>query len=178
MNSYRKVPNNGSENIIRKILPGDFVMYLKSLLGFHKKNNGAQPSFHSIFDHYRKVLESNNRAIEIIANMNDNLGGDSPVDINYITDTYSKLCLVVNASMENFDIFTHSKYWNLHYTFNYIDNQIKRIISGDTTRDLPEHTHSTPAKMKNAATNPNNKSEFVSNSVILNTSNVPPVCGA
>ncbi len=148
MNSYRKVPNNGSENITRKILRGDFVMNLKSLLGFHKKNNGAQPSFHSVFDHYRKVLESNNRAIEIITNINDNLGGDSPVDINYITDTYSKLCLVVNASMENFDILTKNKYRNLHYVFNYIDDHINRIIVSLITRDLPEHTDTISARIK------------------------------
>ncbi len=147
MNSYRKVPTTviGSENILNKIFPDNFVMHLKSLLGMHKRNNGEQPSFHSVFGYYRKVLDGNNRAIEIITDMNDKLGGDSPVDINYVKNTYSELCLVVNMSIRNFDIFTQNKYQYLHYAFNYIDGQIKRIISGAITRDLPEHVHSNSA---------------------------------
>ncbi len=142
MNSYRKVPTTviGSENILNKIFPDNFVMHLKSLLGMHKRNNGEQPSFHSVFGYYRKVLDGNNRAIEIITDMNDKLGGDSPVDINYVKNTYSELCLVVNMSIRNFDIFTQNKYQYLHYAFNYIDGQIKRIISGAITGDLPEHS--------------------------------------
>ena len=150
MNSYRKVPTavNGSEGMINKILPDSFVTYLKSLFGLHKRNNGAQPSFHTVFGCYRKVLDSNNMAIGIITDMNDKLGGGSPVDITYVKNTYSELCHAVNESMVNFDIFTQNKYQDLHYAFNFVDNQIKRIIFGVIKRDLPEHTLSDFAGLK------------------------------
>lgn len=152
MNSYRKVPTegNGSKDIIMKILPDNFIMYLKSLLGLHKRNNGAQPSFHAVFGHYRKMLDSNDRAIGIITEMNDKLGGDVPVDITYVKNTYLKLSDAVNTSMENFDIFTQNKYQGLHYVFSFIDHQVKRTISGVATGDLPELAHSNSAGMKNS----------------------------
>lgn len=159
MNSYRKVPETAgtSESIINKILPDDFIAYLKSLLGLHKKNNGTQPSFQSVFGSYRKVLESGNKAIGIISDMNNRLGGDSCTDITYAKDTYSELHHAVETAMENFDIFTQCNYMNLHDIFSRINWQINQAIDGVISVDLPEHAHSPSAELINMRTNDKDK---------------------
>lgn len=159
MNSYRKVPEADStlESIINKILPDDFIAYLKSLLGLHKRNNGAQPSFHSVFGCYRKVLDSSNRAVGIISDMNNKLGGDSPADMTYVKNTYSELYLAVDTAMENFDIFTQYKYKNLHEVFNRLNRQISQTIYGVISADLPEHAHSPSAELMTVSTHDKEK---------------------
>jgi len=159
MNSYRKVSeaDNRTESILNKIFTNDFITYLKSLLGLHKKNSGARPSFQSAFNSYRKVLENSNRAVGIVSDMNSRLGGDSPADLTYVKNTYSTLHLAVATAMNNFDIFTQYKYMELHNIFSRIDREINQTINGPVSADLPEHAHSSSAKPASMSINNKDK---------------------
>ena len=106
----------------------NFVEHLKSILGFSDRNAADYPSFKILFTGFRQVLDDHNRAIEIIADMGDKLGGDYLFDINYIKSAYSELFNAVYGSMQNFDTLTRNKYLKLHDVFDRIDTQIKRMI--------------------------------------------------
>ncbi|MBI3354307.1 MAG: PEP/pyruvate-binding domain-containing protein, partial [Nitrospirae bacterium] len=99
---------------------------LKSLLR-HKE---SQLPFELLFEGFREVLNSNNRALEIITEMGEKLSGEYLFDINYITGVYSELTFAVSDSLHRFDILTENKYPQLHDVFNNIDEQIKRMIYG------------------------------------------------
>ncbi len=112
---------------------------IKSILRFPKEIRMEQLSFRDTFDYYRKVLDSNNRAVEIITEMSDKLGRDYIIDIHYIKSAYSKLYLAINKSIRNFNILTQNKYPGLHDVFKRIDNQIIRIMLGFITKELIEY---------------------------------------
>jgi hypothetical protein len=72
----------------------DIVGHLRSLLGLPGRSHGGSLSFREVFDRFREVLDNNNRALEIIADMGEKLGGGYLFDVNYIKDTYSGLSAV------------------------------------------------------------------------------------
>jgi len=100
---------------------------IKSLFGPSREDGGAL-SIKTVFRNFKEVLESNNRALEIIADMGDKLGGDYLFDINYIKSAYSELAGTVSNSLQNFDALTADKYLKLHEVSQRIDSQIKRLI--------------------------------------------------
>lgn len=106
----------------------NIVEHLKSFFGFFNKGMSEPVPFRMIFTRFRQVLDSHNRAVEVIADMGDKLGGDYLFDINYIKKAYSELSGAVYSSMQNFDVLTKNKYLKLHDVFEGIDNQIKRVI--------------------------------------------------
>ncbi|MEW6601448.1 MAG: hypothetical protein AB1499_10805 [Nitrospirota bacterium] len=148
MKGYRKVPEAAGtlEGIKEKIVSGDFTRRLKSLIGIHKDNNVSQPSFQALFGHYRRVLESSNRAVGIISDMNKRLSADSPADMTYVKNSYQELYFTVESAMENFDVFTHYRYMSLHGVLSRIDTRINLIINGVISGDLPERAHSSSAE--------------------------------
>ena len=69
----------------------DFSAHLKSLFRLQKTARGGQLPFDLLFKRFRDVLDSNNKALEIITDMGDKLGGDYLFDIHYIKESYSAL---------------------------------------------------------------------------------------
>jgi pyruvate, water dikinase len=106
----------------------DIVGHLKSFLGFPRKWGGERPSFKLIFSRFKEVLQNNNKALEIITDMGDKLGGGYLFDINYMKSAYADVYGMVNTSIENFDLLTQNKYVQLHAAFDRIDTQVKRML--------------------------------------------------
>lgn len=101
---------------------------IKSFFGPSSEDGAGALSIKTVFRNFKEVLESNNRALEIIADMGEKLGGDYLFDINYIKSAYSELAGTVSNSLQNFDALTENKYLKLHEVSQRIDNQIKRLI--------------------------------------------------
>ncbi len=113
------------------------VRHLKSILGGSHKWAGERPSFKLIFSRFKEVLDNNNRALEIITDMGEKLGGDYLFDINYMKRAYADLSTTVYTSMQNFDLMTQNRYVRLRDAFDRIDNQVKRMLYdlGSPSRD-------------------------------------------
>ncbi|MBI5057416.1 MAG: hypothetical protein HZB61_12450 [Nitrospirae bacterium] len=105
-----------------------FFEHLKSILESHTKRPGSVLSFKDTFDSFREVLDSNNRALELITDMGEKLGGDYLFDINYIKSSYSDLYSAMSQSVRSFDALTAGKYAELHDVFSRIDNRTKGMI--------------------------------------------------
>jgi len=107
---------------------------------FRKKEPGTNRRlpFKVIFSRFRQILDSNNRALEIMADMGDKLGGDYIFDINYIKSSYSEFADTMFKSIYNLNALSQNKYLYLHRVFDRINDQISRILQGKTTLDLKE----------------------------------------
>lgn len=101
---------------------------LKSFLRLSGRHSREPSSFKEVFRSFRKVLDTNNKALEIITDMGDKLGGDYLFDIHYIKRTYSELSSAVLSSIKSFDSLTQNKYPQIYDVFIRIDNQINRLI--------------------------------------------------
>jgi pyruvate,water dikinase len=106
----------------------NIVEHFKSMLRSHAKQAGKPLSFRETFDHFRKVLDNNNHALEIITDMGEKLGGDYLFDINYIKNAYSDLYTAMTHSVESFDALTRNRHLQLHDVFSRIDGRIKGMI--------------------------------------------------
>jgi pyruvate,water dikinase len=85
-------------------------------------------SFELLFSRFRKVLDDNNRALEIITDMGDTLGGDYLFDIQYVKRSYAELQAAVSESLFDFNILTHDRYPQLHGKYREIDERIAHVV--------------------------------------------------
>jgi pyruvate,water dikinase len=102
------------------------------LRAFQKKMKRAVeplPPFGELFNKFREVLASHNKAVEMIADMGEKLGGEYLFDTNYIERAYAELSTAVWGSIKSFDAFTRGRYPNLMDAFIRIDNRISDMMS-------------------------------------------------
>ncbi len=99
---------------------------LKSFLT--EKFNGKKPPWQDQFKLFKEIIDSNNRALDIITDLGEKLGGDYLFDIIYIKSAYHKLNNAVGASIQKFDALTQKKYSRLQETFDGIDSRINAAI--------------------------------------------------
>ncbi len=102
--------------------------FLKSVFDSAKRATYRQIPFNVLFQRFQEVLESNNKALEIITDMGEKLGGDYLFDIHYIKSAYSQLSAALYDSIQKFDLLTRRKYALLHDVYKRIDNQIRNTI--------------------------------------------------
>ncbi len=85
-------------------------------------------TFELLFSRFRQVLDDNNRALEIITDMGDTLGGDYLFDIQYVRRSYDDLHAAVDNSVREFGLLTHGRYPQLHEKFREIDEGIRHVV--------------------------------------------------
>jgi len=83
----------------------------------------------SAFQLFKEILESNNKALEVIADMGETMGGEYLFDINYIKNTYSALSGHVVTSLRSFAGLTRDRY-GMDRTFDRIDSLIDSALFG------------------------------------------------
>ncbi len=99
---------------------------LKSFLT--EKFSGKKPPWQDQFKLFKEIIDSNNRALDIITDLGEKLGGDYLFDRVYIKSAYHKLNNAVGASIQKFDTLTQKKYSRLQKTFDGIDSRINSAI--------------------------------------------------
>ncbi|MGA2193361.1 MAG: PEP/pyruvate-binding domain-containing protein, partial [Nitrospirota bacterium] len=80
------------------------------------------------FGYFKKTLDSNNHALEIITGMGEKLGGDYLFDINYIKGAWSELKNAIDSSVGSFSCLTQDKYRRLRPAFERISGQIENAV--------------------------------------------------
>ncbi len=103
---------------------------MKEAFGFPRKNEGPHLPFDLLFQHFREVLDSKNKAIETIAGMADTLGGDYLFDTVYLEKTYGDLYDAMQETIRRFGYLTGNRYPELGALFSRIDGQIRPLIEG------------------------------------------------
>ncbi|MBI5632616.1 MAG: hypothetical protein HZA15_03980 [Nitrospirae bacterium] len=102
--------------------------YLQSILNTFRGRKSRPLPFERLFELFRLVLAGNNKAIELITDMGDTLGGDYLFDITYIRRVYAGLSEAIRGSLMNFEELTLQRYSGLPASFTRIDRQIWRMI--------------------------------------------------
>ncbi len=103
------------------------VRRLRSLLGFAKRARSVE-EFERMFRQFRDVLDSNNRALEIITQMGDVLGGEYLFDTQYVKRARDDLSSAVGRSLGVFDELTRGRYRKLPGVVSAIDARIGRVV--------------------------------------------------
>jgi pyruvate,water dikinase len=106
----------------------NIVSNIRSMFGLTRREKVHSPPFELVFRRFREVLENNNRALEIITDMGDKLGGDYLFDIVYVKKAYTELSSSVRRSIQLFDSLTGNSHPAFHDVFERIDNRVKGMI--------------------------------------------------
>lgn len=94
---------------------------------FDKIGRSGAGDMGAFLRNFKRVLESNNHALEIIADMGEKLSGEYIFDINYIKGAYSDLYADIRSSINTFNSLTRGKY-GIGPVFDRIDSMIRRVI--------------------------------------------------
>ncbi|HXX53672.1 MAG TPA: PEP/pyruvate-binding domain-containing protein, partial [Thermodesulfovibrionales bacterium] len=92
-----------------------------------KMSRGSPEDMRTFLHNFKAVLESNNRALEIITDMGEKLSGEYIFDINYIKKAYEELHAHMRSSITAFNSLTRERY-RVGSAFDRIDSMIKRVI--------------------------------------------------
>lgn len=132
-----KKPITAPRKILRSFLD-PFIISLRSLIRGRRRGSEEKLPFSRVFGYFRDVLNSNTKALEIMADMGDKLSGDYLFDINYLRRAYSDLSEAVNNSIRSFDTLTGNKYPELHDVLARLDGRIKKMVYGEgISVDIP-----------------------------------------
>ena len=87
-------------------------------------------TFSSLFHTFQKILELNNRILEMMADMGDKLGGDYVFDRQYIDSSCEKMARLVNDLIFELNTLAPQKYTSLYNIFRGINLDIEEELAG------------------------------------------------
>jgi pyruvate,water dikinase len=83
-----------------------------------------------MFARFQQILEDNNTAMKMIADMEDKVGGDYVFDRQYLLDTIKRLEDVVLHSAVNFNYISHNKYLEIYAVIESLSKQLQLELAG------------------------------------------------
>lgn len=107
---------------------GHFFKWMAKTLG-RGESRGTVP-FASLFQIFQRILELNNRILELMADMGDKLGGDYVFDQQYIRSSCRQMGALVYELIYNFNALAPEKYWTLDNVFRRINHDIEEELAG------------------------------------------------
>jgi pyruvate,water dikinase len=107
----------------------DMVRSLLRRLGAPARPFARPVDLREAFRLYKEVLDSNNRALMVITDMGEKLGGDFIFDINYIRKAYAGLSANIRSSIRHFNALTGGRH-DARGAFDRLDSLIRAMIYG------------------------------------------------
>ncbi|MBK5225760.1 MAG: hypothetical protein JJD96_04195 [Thermoleophilia bacterium] len=109
---------------------------MRSLMGrYSGRREAGSVDVRSAFVSYKKIMDDNDRALEIITDMGEKTSGSYLFDVVYIRNAYADLTKSVRISLKDFNQLTGGHYPGIQSAYEKIDARIDALISG-TTRPL------------------------------------------
>ncbi|MHB0867364.1 MAG: PEP/pyruvate-binding domain-containing protein [Thermoleophilia bacterium] len=104
---------------------------LRSLVGrYSERHEAGSVPVRTVFTAYKKVMDDNSHALEIITDMGETMSGGYLFDVVYIRKAYAGLEAGVRTSLKDFHLLTGERYPGLQDAFEEIDTRIKSLVFG------------------------------------------------
>ncbi len=108
--------------------------FLEGFFSLFKKQEF--PSFRELFDHFQRLIEENNRALELMASLGEKLSGEFIFDSRFIEQTTLSLADSVYKMIYHLDAMTPGKYRKLFSVYTSLRKQIEEELKGNVV--IPE----------------------------------------
>ncbi len=92
---------------------------------------GCAVDLPDLFARFQAVLTVKNRALEIVTDMGEKLGGDYLFDINYTQGAYALLFKAMEESVSAFARLTDNRYPELAEVLARVDGLVRRMLTND-----------------------------------------------
>ncbi len=103
------------------------VHLLKKFLGHRGRE---QIPFAELFKRFQDILDKNNAAMELIADMDGKMGGDFVFDRKYLTDSVHKLKQLVLANAYDLNFITNNQFLAIYDTIEKLAKELEIELSG------------------------------------------------
>jgi len=97
--------------------------------GGSRKKQESLP-FKDLFIRFHQVLEENTKAMEIITEMEDKLGGEYVFDRKFLEDTVQDIKAVILRSAYHFNAITNNRYSGIYEIIESLIRQLQQEVSG------------------------------------------------
>jgi pyruvate,water dikinase len=87
-------------------------------------------SFNDLFVRFHQILEENNRAMELIAEMEDKLGGQYVFDRKFLEDNVTNIERVILRSAYNFNFIANNKELEIYSVIESLARQLRLELAG------------------------------------------------
>lgn len=94
------------------------------------RRNSASLSFKDLFIRFHKVLEGNTKAMEMIAELEEKLGGEYVFDRKFLDDAAENIKSVVLQSAYHFNAITNKRYVEIFDVIETLSQQLQQELSG------------------------------------------------
>ena len=95
-----------------------------------KRRKHVSLTFNDLFVRFKRVLEENTKALQIIAEMEDKLGGEYVFDRKFLEDTVRDIKAVILSSAYHFNAITNNKYSEIYEVIESLTRQLQQELSG------------------------------------------------
>ncbi len=109
---------------------------------FLKETENEQTRLRRKFDHFRRLLENNTRALEIMADMEEKLSGDYLFDTAYLQTQVEQLGESVSRIVSELNLLTENRYPELQAISQETQDEIRRELT--TTPAIPTTAYVLP----------------------------------
>ncbi|NOY67940.1 MAG: pyruvate, water dikinase [Deltaproteobacteria bacterium] len=92
-----------------------------------------------IFELFQNILQTNNRILELMADMNDKSGGDYIFDRQYILSASREMNELVDRLIRDFNLLAKNRYTDLGKVFLRISEEIETELSGKRISASPPY---------------------------------------
>ena len=108
-------------------LPGQIVDRLKRTIRW---NRHPPIPLNDLFARFQQLLEENNTALKMIADMEDKLGGEYVFDRKYLEDQVNDIEAVLLRSAVHFNFITNDRYLEIYRVIEALSKQLRLDLSG------------------------------------------------
>jgi pyruvate,water dikinase len=108
-------------------LPGQIADRLKKVIRWKKH---PPVPLNDLFVRFQQILEENNTALKMIADMEDKLGGEYVFDRKYLEDAVKNIEEVLLRSAVNFNFISNNKYLEIYSVVEALSKQLQLELAG------------------------------------------------
>ena len=91
-----------------------------------------------VFERFRRVLNSNNQSLEIIADLGEKLGGGYIFDKHYIETGVERLRSTVKASIDGLNELCNHRFEDLYRVYDRLTGELELLLAGREDRQGPQ----------------------------------------
>lgn len=130
--------------------------------------------FNDLFIRFHQLLEENKKAMEIIMEMEDKLGGEFVFDRKYLHDAVEQIDAVVLRSAYHFNAITGNKYAQICDTIESVTRQLRKELNGHLVVPPSENVVALAQINETIGAAVGNKAYRLSKILSLSQASVPP----
>jgi len=107
-----------------------------------EQKEGSREIFLKRYQSFQELLSQNNSVLELMADMEEKLSGEFPIERHYIDNNVTAIADGVKKIIDNLNLISENKYLGLSGRFNEINLEVEKFLT--RKREIPVSSYTIP----------------------------------